>query len=295
MAEQRLWQAVLSREQWIVAAIMALAIGLAWVSLFSMGMPAARSDMAPMPGMQVPYLSESWTASYAAMAFVMWTIMMVAMMLPSATPMILLYARVAGQASESSALPPTLLFAATYLVLWTVFALLATLAQWTLSHFQLLSDSTMAIGNNRIGGALLIAAGAYQLTGLKRVCLDNCRSPFFFLTAHWRPGVLGPLKLGLRHGVYCIGCCWLLMALLFFGGVMNLTWVAAIGAVVLAEKVARLGPFLGQIVGGMAILAGTALVIAPNANIAVTTGSGIEPVHKRVAASTQSPPNWRMQ
>lgn len=204
-----------------------------------------------------------WTTSYAAMVFAMWAIMMLAMMLPSATPMILLYARVAGQAGEGSTLAPTSVFAGTYLALWTLFALLATAAQWTLLQIQLLSDATMAIGDGRAGGAFLIAAGLYQLTPLKRICLENCRSPFSFLTAHWQPGYFGAINLGLRHGIYCIGCCWLLMALLFFGGVMNLIWVVAIATVVLVEKVAPFGQRVGQAAGALAILAGGALIVVP--------------------------------
>ena len=260
MTERTLWQVALSREQWIVATVLVLAIGLAWLSLVLMGMPAATTGMPSMPGMPAPTESTIWTASYAIMVFVMWAIMMVAMMLPSATPMILLYARVAGQPNAGSTLVPTTVFAGTYLALWTLFGLIATAAQWMLSQFQLLSDATMTVGSGRIGGTLLIVAGLYQLTPLKRICLENCRSPFSFLTAHWRPGLAGAINLGVRHGAYCIGCCWLLMALLFFGGVMNLTWVAAIAAVVLIEKVAPGGQRIGRVAGALAILAGVILL-----------------------------------
>ena len=263
MTERTLWQIALSREQWIVAAVLALAIGLAWASLVWMGMPSAGSGMDSMAGMQASAQSAIWTPSYALMVFAMWAIMMVAMMLPSATPMILLYARVAGQPNAGSTLVPTTVFAGTYLALWTMFALIATTVQWMLSQLQFLSDATMTVGNGRIGGALLIAAGLYQLTPLKRICLENCRSPFSFLTTHWRPGLRGAINLGVRHGAYCIGCCWLLMALLFFGGVMNLVWVAAIAAVVLIEKAAPAGRRIGQVAGAVAILAGAGLILAP--------------------------------
>jgi predicted metal-binding membrane protein len=264
MTERTIWQVALSREQWIVAAVLALAIGLAWALLVSMGIPSTETSMPSMAGMQDPPWSATWTLSYAAMVLAMWAIMMIAMMLPSATPMILLYARVAGQPNARSTLAPTSLFAGTYLVLWTLFALVATVAQWTLAQFQLLSNATMAVGNGRVGGALLIAAGLYQLTPLKRICLENCRSPISFLTAHWRPSLIGAINLGVRHGAYCIGCCWLLMALLFFGGVTNLIWVTAIAAVVLVEKVAPAGQRIGQSAGALAILAGAALILAPS-------------------------------
>ena len=264
MTERTLWQAALSREQWIIAAVLALAIVLAWTSLVSMGMPSAATGMAQMDGMQAPVSSEHWTPFHALTVFAMWAIMMVAMMLPSATPMILLYARVAGQAGEGSTLAPTSLFAGTYVALWALFSMFATAAQWTLSQLQLLSDATMAVGSGRVGGVLLVAAGLYQLTPLKRMCLENCRSPFSFLTAHWRPGLFGAINLGFRHGVYCVGCCWLVMALLFFGGVMNLTWVAALAAIVLIEKVAPGGLRIGQAAGALAILAGAALIVMPS-------------------------------
>jgi len=264
VTEAPLWQRLLSREQWIVAIVFLLAIVLAWASLISMSMPGESAGMTPMDSMSSMASPIAWTPYYASMVFFMWTIMMIAMMLPSAAPMILLYARVAGQASsEPSVLAPTFVFAGTYLALWTLFALAATGAQWALSGFHLLSDATMAVGDRRIGGALLIGAGLYQLTPLKRMCLRNCRSPVSFLTTQWRAGMDGAIRLGLAHGVYCIGCCWLLMTLLFLGGVMNLVWVAAIAMVVLIEKATPAGDRVGQIAGGAAILVGAASIIAP--------------------------------
>ena len=264
MTEAPLWQRALNREQWIVAIVLVLAIVLAWVSLVSMSMTGESAGMTPTDSMSAMASPIVWTASYATMVFAMWAVMMVAMMLPSAAPMILLYARVAGQASqEGSVLAPTFVFAGTYLALWALFALAATGAQWALSGYHLLSDVTMAVGDRRVGGALLIGAGLYQLTPLKRVCLSNCRSPIFFLTTHWRAGIGGAIRLGIAHGAYCIGCCWLLMTLLFFGGVMNLAWVAAIAVIVLVEKAIAVGDRAGQIAGGLAILAGTVSILAP--------------------------------
>lgn len=268
MNDRSLWQAALSHDRLLISIALALVIGLAWLSLLNMNMmPSAMDmgsmDMSSMEGMQTGGAAMPWTPAYAAMVFAMWSIMMVAMMLPSAAPMILFYARVAGQVpSEGSTLAPTIVFAGTYVAVWTLFSLVATLVQWALSGAQLLSDTTMALGNARIGGALLIAAGLYQWTPLKRVCLANCRSPIWFLTAHWRTGYVGAIRLGLIHGAYCIGCCWLLMALLFFGGVMNMAWVAAVAVVVLIEKTLPVGDGVGQLAGVIAILAGVGFLVA---------------------------------
>ena len=278
MNDRSLWQAALSHDRLLISIALALVIGLAWLSLLNMNMmPSAMDmasmdmssmdmssmDMSSMEGMQTGDAAMPWTPAYAAMVFAMWSIMMVAMMLPSAAPMILLYARVAGQVpSEGSTLAPTIVFAGTYVAVWTLFSLVATLVQWALSGAQLLSDTTMALGNARIGGALLVVVGLYQWTPLKRVCLANCRSPIWFLTAHWRTGYAGAIRLGLIHGAYCIGCCWLLMALLFFGGVMNMAWVAAVAVVVLIEKTLPVGDGVGQLAGVIAILAGVGFLVA---------------------------------
>ena len=268
MTDRPIWQAALNHDRLLISIALALVIGLAWLSLLDMNMSPAAMDMSSMDmssleGMAMGDAAVPWTLSFAAMVFAMWAIMMVAMMLPSAAPMVLLYARVAGQTpSEGSTLAPTIVFAGTYVAVWTLFSLVATLVQWALSGAQLLSDTTMALGNARIGGALLVAAGLYQWTPLKRICLANCRSPIWFLTAHWRIGYAGAIRLGLIHGAYCIGCCWLLMALLFFGGVMNLAWVAAVAVVVLIEKTMPVGDRVGQVAGVVAILAGVGLLVA---------------------------------
>ena len=202
-----------------------------------------------------------WSPGYAFMVFVMWAIMMVAMMLPSAMPMILLYAKVASQPhGNESVLAPAFVFAGTYLLLWTGFSAAATLLQWGLSETGLISGATMAIGDARVAGGLLIAAGLYQLTPLKQVCLRNCRSPFSFLTSHWRPGYAGAIRLGLVHGLYCLGCCWMIMVLLFAGGVMNVAWVAVLAAVVLVEKVFPFGERIGQGAGVVAVAVGVVMM-----------------------------------
>jgi predicted metal-binding membrane protein len=193
-----------------------------------------------------------WTAADLAMVFTMWAIMMVAMMLPTAVPMLLTYRRlliVRGLTASPAA--TTSVFAAGYLCAWTVFSVLATLAQWQLHNATVLSPD-LALTTPAFAGVLLMAAGVYQLTPFKQVCLEHCRSPHFLLL-HWRDGAIGAFRMGVHHGVYCIGCCWLLMAILFVVGVMNVMWVAAITLLVLAEKALPGGPWLARL-GGLALL-----------------------------------------
>lgn len=214
-----------------------------------------------MAGMQGAGGLRPWTVADAAMMFSMWAVMMVGMMLPSATPMTLVYAQVAAKARrEGSVLPPTGLFVAGYLLAWTAFSAAATAAQWGLDRGALLSPMLVA-GSPRLGAALLVAAGLYQLSPWKDVCLRHCRNPAWFFASHWRAGPLAALRLGWHHGLYCLGCCWLLMALLFVGGVMNLLWIAVIALFVLAEKVTPRGLGGGRVAGVGLIVAGLALAV----------------------------------
>lgn len=186
----------------------------------------------------------------------MWAAMMIGMMIPSAAPTILIYGAVARKAREQQSLiPPTSVFIAGYVIIWSLFSVLAAFAQRALDEASLLSSS-MASNNSRLGGALVLAAGVYQLTPLKQSCLRHCRSPAEFLSHHWRGGgTLGALRLGVRHGVYCLGCCWVLMGLLFVVGVMNLAWVAVIAAFVLIEKTFSFGRLSGKVAGiGLGLL-----------------------------------------
>jgi predicted metal-binding membrane protein len=259
---------VVKRDRWVVAIALGLVCALSWAWLVGQARQMASTPahiaqmsgaMASMAPMGPPPLS----IAYFAGALVMWTLMMVAMMLPSAAPMILLYARVAGGTrTQGGALAPTLLFAAVYVAVWTGFSGLAAAAQTGLVSAGVLSATRLAIGDGRIAGALLVAAALYQLTPLKRACLGKCRSPLAFVTQHWRPGWFGATRLGLLHATYCVGCCWALMALLFAGGVMNLAWVAVLALVVLVEKVAPIGErgawAMGAVAGslGIAMIAG---------------------------------------
>jgi predicted metal-binding membrane protein len=201
-----------------------------------------------------------WSGADFALTFAMWAVMMVGMMVPSAAPMSLLFAAVARKAgAEGAVAAPTSAFVAGYLATWTLFSLLATAAQWGLERTALLSPM-LASTTPAFGGALLAAAGLYQLSPAKRACLDHCRAPARFFAEHWRPGVAGAVRMGAIHGLYCLGCCWALMALLFFGGVMNLLWVAGLALFVLVEKLAPHGARAGRLAGGALLVAASAQV-----------------------------------
>ena len=207
-----------------------------------------------------PMKPPPWTAGYAVLMFFMWWIMMVAMMLPSAAPMILLYARVVRR-KRSAAAPyaPTGAFSFGYLAAWAGFSLIAVMAQWALDATGLLSGM-MASNSAALGGGLLVTAGIWQLTPLKHACLKRCRSPIGFLSRHWRGGRLGAFRMGLEHGAFCLGCCWLLMALLFYGGVMNLYWIIGLAAFVLLEKVMPAGHWMVGAVGLVLLASGGVLL-----------------------------------
>ncbi len=203
----------------------------------------------------------AWTVGTAVLMFFMWWIMMVAMMLPSAAPMILLFAAVnRKQRRAGSPYTPTGIFAFGYLAVWGFFSLMAAAAQWGLERSELLSS--MMVGTSVVLGALLlIAAGVWQLTPLKHACLKHCRSPIHFLSHHWRKGRLGAFRMGVEHGAFCLGCCWFLMALLFYGGVMNLYWIVGLALFVLLEKVLPGGHRLGG-VAGVGLVAWGGLLLA---------------------------------
>jgi predicted metal-binding membrane protein len=233
---------------------------LAWAYLVYLANTMQMTNMGmdiSMPSMQ------AWGITDTSLNFVMWVVMMVAMMTPSAVPVLMMYRTVSQlQHKENSQVSSTWLFLSGYLVTWVGFSAAATLAQWGL-HSAALLTPMMASASPLLGGALLVAAGAYQFTPLKDACLSHCRTPMGFLLAEWREGKLGPLLMGLRHGLYCVGCCWLLMALLFVGGVMNLVWVALVAAYVLVEKVAPQRLWINRISGLAAIAWGLWLVVGP--------------------------------
>ena len=208
-----------------------------------------------MPGM-VMLDTQRWEVIDVLLLFVMWSVMMVAMMLPSATPMILAFLTVnQNRSANNRPWVPVGIFLLGYLAVWTAYSALATLAEWGLHQAALLS-TTMAATSPTLDGVLLITAGVFQLTPLKRTCLKSCRSPLSFLMSEWRDGAAGDFVMGLRHGTYCLGCCWILMALLFVAGVMNLFWVAVIALLVMAEKILPKGEILGYIAGIALVAAG---------------------------------------
>jgi predicted metal-binding membrane protein len=215
---------------------------LAWVYLLSgAGMPS-------MPGM-------ARAPGFATIA-IMWWVMMVAMMVPAASPTILLYAHVHRHSNRPEAPPPTAAFLGGYLACWLGFALIAAGLQ-----IWLIPPMAMALANHGAAAGLLIAAGVYQLSPFKDGCLSRCRSPAMFLSRHFRPGALGAFRLGALHGSYCVGCCWLLMALLFVGGVMNLMWIIGLTMLVAAEKLLPGGLWLARIAGIAMVVGGAALIL----------------------------------
>jgi len=185
--------------------------------------------------------------TYALAISVMWWVMMVAMMLPTAAPTVLLVTSLAWDrlANPNLVPPAALLFASGYLLVWCGSSLAATLLQWGLDNAGLLSE-TMAFANVFLTSTVLIAAGVYQWTPLKDTCLRHCRSPTEFVMRHWQPGSLGVVGTGVRHGLFCLGCCWMLMALLFVGGLMSLAWVGAIALFVLVEKTMPYGDWISR-------------------------------------------------
>ena len=213
-------------------------------------------------GRQTMAMLPAWSPGYAALISVMWWMMMVAMMLPTAAPTVLLVTSLAWDRLANSNLVPAtaLLFASGYLLVWCGFSLAATLLQSGLDNAGLLSDR-MAFGNAILVSTVLIAAGVYQWTPLKDACLRHCRSPTEFLIRHWRPSSLGAVGTGVHHGLFCLGCCWMLMALLFVGGLMSLAWVGAIALFVLVEKTMPWGDWISRLGGIFLIVWGAATLI----------------------------------
>jgi predicted metal-binding membrane protein len=218
--------------------------------------PASMTGQSMEPMMDAVTGVQPWTATEFGLRLAMWAVMMVAMMVPTAAPMTLMYAAVARKAAaQHNPLAPTSVFITGYIAMWTIFSLLATTAQHALDQAALLSP-LMVSTSAGFGAALLIAAGIYQLTPLKNACLRNCRTPARFLSRYWCTGNLGAFRMGLRLGAYCVGCCWILMGLLFVGGVMNLLWIAAIAIFILLEKTLPFGDVSGRIAGVAMILVG---------------------------------------
>jgi predicted metal-binding membrane protein len=233
-------------------------IALSWSYL----VPTAVDMYGPMSGSSAWMMAATWDTRYFALVSAMWCVMMIGMMLPSAAPMILLFAKTVQRSAHAEApVARTYAFAGGYLAAWTAFSLAATVLQGLLARAALMSPM-MEYTNTTIGALTLVAAGGYQWTPLKRRCLSHCRSPQHWLSHRWQPGIRGALRMGAWHGVHCVGCCWVLMLLLFFGGVMNLLWIALIGGFVLLEKLAPFGPHAGRVGGALLVAAGVWLLVS---------------------------------
>ena len=232
-----LQRAALNERRVVLAALVIVtALGL-WAT-FHTG-DTLMSPASPAPG----------TIAYAVLLFIMWWTMMLAMMLPSAAPAILTYAAVSRKfAQEGAATAPLALFVAGYGAIWTAFSAAAVALQMSVHEFVPLTGM-MAVTSTALGAALLIAAGLYQLSPLKQACLRKCQAPLMFFARNWRKGYGGALRMGLSHGLYCLGCCWVLMGLLFYGGVMELRWIVGLALYVAAEKLIPASTWLSRFVG----------------------------------------------
>ena len=275
-------ESVLRRDRLVVVIALIAVIVLSWVYVLAgagMGMSAFEMTRMTQPvgvidstqpsvqGMSMggtavggTMVTGAWTVGYAVVIFFMWWVMMFGMMLPSASPLLLLFARMMRKEKDKGApYVPTGVFALGYVIMWAAFSAIATGAQWGLEASGLLSG--IMVGTSAVLGAgLLIAAGVWQLTPWKNACLRHCRSPIGFLSAHWRPGRTGAFKMGLAHGAFCLGCCWFLMALLFYGGVMNLYWIIGLALYILIEKLLPAGARIGQLTGVILIAWGATLL-----------------------------------
>ena len=220
----------------------------------------ARDMYGPMTGASAWMMTTTWDAPRLLLLWAMWAVMMLAMMLPAASPMLLVYGVVARRSGQPGAAHHIYALAAGYLLVWTAFSLGATALQRGLTTLLLVSP--MMEMTNRVGSAtLLFAAGLYQFTPLKRACLTACQSPLAFLMSHWRSGFAGAFSMGIRHGAYCVGCCWALMLLLFVGGVMNLTVIVALTAFVAFEKLAPFGANTAWVSGALLMAAGVWMLV----------------------------------
>jgi len=245
-----------SRDRLLVAATLATAVLMCWAWL----VPAAGDMYGSMTGVSAWMAAGSWDLTHVALLFAMWVVMMVGMMLPSATPTLLLYAAVVRSHDGTHVKARTYAFAGGYLLVWCGFSVVATALQRLLSASLLLSPM-MQLRSRAVAGALLLTAGLYQITPAKRTCLASCRAPAAFIARYWRQGNSGALRMGVIHGIYCLGCCWALMLLLFAGGVMNLYVIAAITIFILVEKLGPLAWQAGRLSGGLLMASGAWLLL----------------------------------
>jgi predicted metal-binding membrane protein len=234
------------RERWIIAGAVALIACVAWLWMIREARALSVTGVCECAGMA---MGGSWSVATLLPLFLMWAAMMVAMMLPSAMPMILTFAAVSrNRRRQERPYVPVTVFVAGYVAVWTGFSVVAAIGQWVL-HRQALLSSSMASSSAWLGGLLLLAAGIFQFTPLKHACLTQCRAPFDFIMTRWREGAKGAFRMGVEHGLFCAGCCWALMGLLFVAGVMNIVWIAVISILVGLEKLLPRGIWLSSATG----------------------------------------------
>ena len=256
VVERTLVERAARRDRVVIAAGLVTIVVLSWAWI----VPMARDMYGPMTGPSAWMMTGMWNARFMFLLWCMWSVMMVAMMLPSASPMLLLYATVVRNRSSAGAAAQVYAMAGGYLLAWGLFSLAAVVLQGVLSALLLVTPM-METATPLAAGVLLLAAGIYQFTPLKAACLRSCRSPLSFITQHWRTGGSGAFRMGFEHGLYCVGCCWALMLLLFVGGVMNLWVIIALTIVVLVEKLAAFGAHTTRVTGAALIgLGGWTLV-----------------------------------
>jgi predicted metal-binding membrane protein len=243
-----------------VTSLLALA-ALAWLYLWYDAQGMAAGAQGSLSGLLMAVsASKPWSLLSLALALLMWTVMMIGMMLPSAVPAILLYGSITRKHRErGTVLPAVWVFAGGYLVVWTAFSVVAVLLEAALQARGVLTPMLTSTSTWLTAG-LLIAAGVYQWLPIKRVCLEKCRAPLQFFLMRWRPGTRGALLMGIEHGAFCVGCCWVLMLLLFAAGVMDLMWVVVIAAFVLVEKLLPFAKMVGWVSGATLIVLGMAVV-----------------------------------
>ena len=264
MRLDRAVEGFLRRDRRAVIGALLLLTSLAWIYLILLAGEMGMTLTGGVEHIESMMALEPWSTLDAIFMFLMWTVMMVGMMTPSATPMILLYTMVLRKrAKNDSPLIPTAAFFAGYVAVWVLFSMAATGAQWGLMRAALLSPM-MTSTSTIFAGTVLIMAGVYQWTPYKNVCLTRCREPVWFLSRIWRDGTGGAFRMGLVHGAFCLGCCWILMALLFVGGVMNLLTVAAIAVFVMVEKVAPFGRGIGRATALGLVVLGVFMIISGN-------------------------------
>ena len=246
---------VLRRERMILIAGLVGLVAVAWTYLWhGAGMGMSALDMTTLslfPHLQADVMGSMEPAWPVVVA--MWWVMMVAMMTPSAAPLVLLYGVVLRRhtAAGANVYLPSLLLLAGYLTVWLAFSFVAAAFEKALEPAELISGMMLWSRSAWLSASVLAAAGIYQFSSFKQACLTQCRAPVRFLNEHWRPGRMGSFMLGVRHGAFCVGCCWMLMTLLFVGGVMNLIWIAALTGVVLLEKLLPAGEGIGKLSGGL--------------------------------------------